>query len=145
MLPTLETTEQITEALQILTQWNPEWNPKFFMVDYSEAEMSAIKTTFPECEAYLSDFHREQCWERWVKERKHGLSPTDADMLLVLLRKCAWAPMATDKGYSIEHHYLEEVSKLKKSMFWIENHQVREWLESKWLSIPKVIGHARIL
>lgn len=133
-----ETTEQITEALKILASWNPEWKPRNFMVDYSEAESSAIKNVFPGCNVYLCDFHREQCWERWVKERKHGLSQTDAETLLVLLRNCAWAPAATDTGQSIDHHYQEAVKNLKKSMIWIKNQQVREWLESKWLSIPQV-------
>ena len=45
-----------------------------FMTDYCDAEMSAIEEVFPECKTYLCDFHREQCWERWVKDRKHGLS-----------------------------------------------------------------------
>ena len=28
-----ETTESITEALSKLWEWNPDWNPNFFMVD----------------------------------------------------------------------------------------------------------------
>ena len=133
-----ETTEQIAEALKILTTWNPEWAPGYFMVDYSEAEISAIKNVFPQCKTYLCDFHREQCWERWVKERKHGLSSSDAETLLVLLRNCAWAPLATESGLSSDHYYREEVDKLKKSKIWSKNQQVREWLESKWFSIPQV-------
>ena len=133
-----ETTEQITETLKMLTTWNPEWTPRNFMVDYSEAELCAIKNIFPNCNTYLCDFHREQCWERWVKERKHGLSQSDAEALLVLLRDCAWAPIASETGLSLDHHYQEAVKKLKKSVIWIKNQQVREWLESKWLSIPEV-------
>ncbi len=34
-----ETAEQIREALQILSSWNPTWQPPYFMVDYSEAEI----------------------------------------------------------------------------------------------------------
>ncbi len=44
-----ETTEQIREALQILSSWNPAWQPPYFMVDYSEAEIESIQTTFPAC------------------------------------------------------------------------------------------------
>ena len=87
-----ETTEQITEALEILSSWNPEWNPKFFMTDYSEAEIGAITSVFPLCQTYLCDFHREQAWERWTKDRKHGLSTENAEMLLCLLRNCAHVP-----------------------------------------------------
>ena len=38
------------EALDILKQWNPTWNPTWnspvILCDYSEAEFSAIKSTF---------------------------------------------------------------------------------------------------
>ena len=59
-----ETADQIAEALSIISSWNPEWKPPFFMTDYSEAEMGAISTVFPTCQIYLCDFHREQAWER---------------------------------------------------------------------------------
>ena len=62
-----ETSEQIAEALTILKSWNPSWNPPYFMVDYSDAELGAIEQVFPLCKVFLCDFHREQAWERWVK------------------------------------------------------------------------------
>ena len=68
-----EITKQITEAHSIVSSWNPEWKPPCFMTDYSEAEIGAIGTVFPSYQTYLCDFHRKQSWERWVKERKHGL------------------------------------------------------------------------
>ena len=43
-----------------------------------------------------------------------------------------------ESGYSLDHHYQEEVSKLKESLIWTKNLQVRDWLESKWFSIPEV-------
>ena len=42
-----ETTDSIYEALSVLKSWNPKWNPSYFMVDYSEEEMSAIGKLFP--------------------------------------------------------------------------------------------------
>ena len=62
-----ETTQQISEALAILQRWNPNWKPSFFIIDYSEAELSAIEEVFPSTKVYLCDFHREQAWERWCK------------------------------------------------------------------------------
>lgn len=53
-----ETTPQILEALKALSQWNPTWKPKYFMTDYSDAEIAAIVKAFPECKTYLCDFHR---------------------------------------------------------------------------------------
>ena len=48
----------------MLRDWNPEWNPQYFMSDYSEAELSAIEAVFPNAKTYLCDFHREQAWIR---------------------------------------------------------------------------------
>ena len=53
----------IEEALSVLTSWNPSWKPKYFMTDYSEAEISALEASFPGVTVYLYDFHREQVWE----------------------------------------------------------------------------------
>lgn len=134
-----ETADQIAEALSILSSWNPEWQPPYFMTDYSEAEMGAITTVFPTCQIYLCDFHREQSWERWTKDRKHGLSSDDAEVLLSLLRDCAHAPSPTALDLPVDHHYQQHVDNLKKSRIWQHNQQVQEWLETKWFSSPKVL------
>ena len=42
-----EDTSSIAEALQLINQWNPEWKPESFVVDYCEAEMTAIEKVFP--------------------------------------------------------------------------------------------------
>ena len=133
-----ETTDQIAEALKVLRSWNVEWQPPYFMTDYSEAELAAIKKVFPNCQTYLCDFHREQSWERWTKERKHGLSPDDSDILLSLLRDIAQAPSPESKDLPIDHYYQEQVENLKKSEIWSKNTLVQEWLEGKWLSSPQV-------
>ena len=125
-----ETSDQIKEALRVIAKWNPEWNPPHFMTDYSDAEIAAIESVFPQCKVYLCDFHREQCWERWIKDRKHGLSPTDGDILLGLLRKCAWAVPASN-GSPVDCHYQQAVDDLKKTDVWKRNQQVREWLNAK--------------
>ena len=39
--------ESISKALGIIKSWNPNWNPKFFMVDYSTAEIGATDQQFP--------------------------------------------------------------------------------------------------
>ena len=44
-----ESAENIKEALQVLKEWNPDWFPRFFMTDYSEAELNALEAVFPEC------------------------------------------------------------------------------------------------
>ena len=52
-----ESCDHIKEALQILQTWNPDWHPKFFMTDYSEAEIGALEASFPGTTVYLCDFH----------------------------------------------------------------------------------------
>lgn len=42
-----ENSNAIWEALQVIKDWNPSWNPGFFMVDFSEAEIHAIERLFP--------------------------------------------------------------------------------------------------
>ena len=73
-----ETAECIYEALSILKSWNPKWEPQFYITDYSDVEIAAVNKLFPKTQVYLCEFHREQAWERWVKEKKHGLSDHQA-------------------------------------------------------------------
>ena len=41
-----EDADHISEALKQLQSWNPTWKPKFFMTDYSDAELLAIEQCF---------------------------------------------------------------------------------------------------
>ena len=41
-----ETTASIKEALRIFRDWNPTWQPKFFMTDFCSEEINAIESTF---------------------------------------------------------------------------------------------------
>ena len=40
--------ECITEALNVLKQWNPNWNLPFFLSDFSDVEYAALKGTLPD-------------------------------------------------------------------------------------------------
>ena len=134
-----ETTESVYEALSILKSWNPSWEPQYYLTDYSDAEIAAVNNLFPRTQVYLCEFHREQAWERWVKERKHGLSDTQAAALLDLLRDCANAPPnynLTDKA--TDNYYQHAVNQLKASDVWQRNHSVQQWLTGKWLCCAKV-------
>ena len=55
-----ETKEDIFEALSVLKLWNPDWEPKFFLTDYSDAEIGAINKLFPATQVYMCEFHSEQ-------------------------------------------------------------------------------------
>lgn len=130
-----ETTEQILEALNLLKTWNPQWNPPFFLSDYSEAEISAIERAFPGITVYVCDFHREQAWSRWVRDHKNGLEKHQQEALLTSLRKCAWAPSADD---CTDSNYQQALDLLKQSPEWQGNKRVQVWLTTTWLCTPQV-------
>ena len=135
-----ETTKKIKEALDVLKSWNPKWQPDFFMIDYSESEMNAIKEIFPATTLYICDFHREQAWERWVKDHNHNVALEDQSTLLTLLRDCASAsPAGIDM--SCDHYYQHAVENLKNSTLWKGNVKLREWLNGTWLTIPQVTSY----
>ena len=137
-----ESAKDIEEAIRVLRSWNPEWKPKFFMTDYSEAEIAALETCFPDTKVYLCDFHREQAWERWTRDSSHGLSTDDSEFLLEQLRACAWAPSTTPaENLPLDHNYLQAVDALKSSNLWKNNPQVSQWLNSTWLTMPEVSEH----
>ena len=131
-----EDSEHIREAINILKSWNPKWKPKTFMTDYSEAESIALQSAFPGVNIYLCDFHREQAWERWVRDHKHGLTH-EGEVLLSLLRACAWAPSSS--GDDTDSLYLQAVKNLKEFNIWKTHMTVQQWLTTKWLSIPEVL------
>ncbi|KAI8480138.1 hypothetical protein Bbelb_421220 [Branchiostoma belcheri] len=43
-----EKTEDITEAHQVFKEWNADWHPSHFVVDFCEAEIGALEAEFPE-------------------------------------------------------------------------------------------------
>ena len=101
--------------------------------------MAAVAKLFPGAKLYLCDFHREQAWERWVKERAHGLVNSDAEILLDLLCNCAnAAPNRDDSEGPVDHYFQLELRQLKKSDIWLQNEHVRHWLTSTWLCCSKV-------
>lgn len=108
------------------------------MTDYSEAEIGALEQSFPGTTLYLCDFHREQAWERWVRDKKHDLSSEDGEILLGMLRNCAWAPSAdADANVHHDHHFQQAVTTVKSSNLW-KNEHVRQWLNNTWFSMPEV-------
>ena len=133
-----ESAEKIAEALGVIKQWNPSWNPSFFMTDYSEAELLAIEQVFPSAKSFICDFHREQAWERWVRDHKHGLTKEQGEELLRLLRACASEESSDPSfGHPVDHSFQQRVTELKASSLW-KNDRVKQWLSTKWLCCAEV-------
>ena len=121
-----ETGVAIMEALNFFVQWNPEWNPKCFMVDNCEQEINSIEEVFPSCKVLLCDFHREQSWDRWLKTTSNGMRLVRQSVLLSL-RKIANA--------ECEEDYERYVKELKSSDIWKSKQNFREWFENTWLTV----------
>ena len=134
-----ETSNHILEALSMIKSWNPSWEPEYFMMDYSDAEMAAVRDLFPSTQIYLCEFHREQARERWVKERRHGQSDIEASTLLDLLRDCASAPPNWNlPDQSPDYYFQRNIQQLHSSGVWKGNQHVQQWLNTSWLNCPKV-------
>ncbi|XP_055073934.2 uncharacterized protein [Misgurnus anguillicaudatus] len=121
-----ETTAAITEALNILKQWNQHWEPQFFMLDYSQQEYQALKRVFLNSQNYLCSFHREQAWIRWTKQAKNKLSLSEQNELLNHLRDIASAPSEASCDREVER--LKE-SKVYKSL------EVKNYVDRRWLCV----------
>ena len=42
-----EASYEIEKTLKVIADWNTDWSPKSFLVDYSEAEIGAVERLFP--------------------------------------------------------------------------------------------------
>ena len=132
-----ESMECISEALNVLKELNSNWNPPFFLCDFSDAEFSALKQAFLSTTVYGCDFHRDfhrkQAWTRWVQDRKNALERSDADCLLELLRACAWAPPGSGDS-AVDVNYQKAVSVLRSQLCGRRMLHVQNWLTSNWLN-----------
>ncbi|XP_063222952.1 uncharacterized protein LOC134531217 isoform X2 [Bacillus rossius redtenbacheri] len=123
-----ESTALISEALNVFKTQLPEWQPEFWMTDSSDMEISAVETTFPGSTVYLSAFHREQAWLRWVKER--GNVTSDAEEILSMWRIIA---ASTDKN---ELDY--NVGKMNASHIMQQNPNAAHYFATHWLpDVPR--------
>ena len=91
IIPQYENEELITEGLSILTQWNPDWKPRFFMMDKSSVELGPVAAIHPQCFRLLCDFHRAQAVEMWVNKGTNGVHPTDKALVTEAFRRLAYA------------------------------------------------------
>ena len=115
----------ISEALGILRRWNQDWSPKYFMVDFSAAEIGAIETCFPGVVAYICDFHRQQAIQRWARAAKNGLDQYEREFLQSAMTRIGRAPTETQ--------YNDELSKLRQSTLYKTKENVRDYVEKTWI------------
>ena len=121
-----EDAESIAEALRIIKSWNIGWSPRYFMVDYSLAEINAIGEVFPNASAYTCDFHRKQAWNRWVRSSKNNLNYKEQQVLTDLLQRVAYARRMSSYNVALVELRESSVYKTKKN--------VQDYVENIWVS-----------
>ncbi|CAN7979762.1 unnamed protein product [Ixodes pacificus] len=124
-----ETAACISEALAVFKEWNLGYSPEYWMVDFCQAQISAIADVFPESDVMLCNFHREEAWERWVKRKENDVPPDQKDELLNLFRRVA-SSNSTDE---LDEAY----GCLKASIFW-KNPKVVSYFETQWMSVAEM-------
>ena len=124
-----ESAENILEALNIIKQWNPTWNPKFFLCDYSDAEIAAIEQVFPGILVISTVSRRGQ--DGFTTESM--VSPT-------VMQKHFFPCSGHVPGLHLEkmEHRLITSSSISKIQVWKQNPQVSQWLNGVWLKCPEV-------
>ena len=87
-----------------------------------------MEKVFLTTQLYLCEFHREQAWERWVKDKSYGLTEIEASSLLELLCNCANAsPNRTVPKEPMDCYFKNKMKQLKESQVWLQNERVRSW------------------
>nr|XP_054769966.1 uncharacterized protein LOC129277817 [Lytechinus pictus] len=123
-----ETVAAIQMGLNTIQQWMIEdgmqWNPAYFMTDFSEREIKAIELTFPTCSVFLCDFHREQSWVRWTKKTDNGVADCKKTVLF-MMRNCAHATKPAE--------YEMALSAFRASREWQMNTKLQKWFSKQWL------------
>ncbi|KAI8501875.1 hypothetical protein Bbelb_202870 [Branchiostoma belcheri] len=123
-----ESIAAIKEALHVFKDFNPNWHPSHFMVDFSSAEIAALEEEFQESKVLLCDFHREKAWVQWCRKRENGVADVQ-DALLKLLRGVA--------GSTTQDEYYTRLVSLQDSVIWKENAKLRAWFSDTWLPEAK--------
>eukprot|EP00794_Sanderia_malayensis_P002783 gene2783-3220_t len=126
-----ETTNSITEAMNLFKIWNPEWKPKCFMTDYCKEEITAVESVFTDCRVLICDFHREQAWLRWCNTAANGVACIK-ESVLTQLRKIATA--------SDPKAFTECLKVFQLSALWSQkiSEKLREWFTKYWLPVKEI-------
>lgn len=102
---------------------------KNFMIDCSPTEMQSIRTTFPDCGIYLCDFHRNQCWGRWLRATANGVSK-HYELLMSIFKKLGES--VTVQEYKRHQEYL------RSQLVYIESKKLQDYYK-RWEKNKEVI------
>lgn len=127
-----EDTDSIAEALGVFqAHWlQNDVQVKSFMVDKSPAEHAALRAVFSCAEVYLCDFHRLQCWDRFLRTSKNGLTE-HREKTFSMLRNIGEACTEDDydKAYQV----------LVQSYVWNKDSVLSDYIHREWTGNEAVI------
>ncbi|XP_049788467.1 uncharacterized protein LOC126191579 isoform X2 [Schistocerca cancellata] len=88
----VENARSIHEALDIFKDWNKDWNPLYWVTDFLESEIKAMKQAFPKTKVYLCLFHQKQTWGRWLEKKDNLHVPNDMKAFLDIWQEISESP-----------------------------------------------------
>ena len=126
-----EDTDSIKEAL---SYFSAHWlangiTVNAFMVDKQPAEHAAIRSIFPASEVYLCDFHRLQCWDRFLRTTRNGLvshRETTFKLLRSIGESCS------------EEEFSDNLEALHESYVWNKDRRLSEYYNREWAGKEEV-------
>ncbi len=87
----------VQSSLQVIKEWNPDWNPKFFMIDHDVKEQNAIYKVYEDAKQLLCLFHRKQAWARHLHACKDAKLREDHELIEHELEY--WARAGTEEKF----------------------------------------------
>lgn len=120
----IENSSSIAEAQSMFKTWSSaEWSPRYFVVDFSKAQMNAIQKVFQFVAIHICDFQREQSQIRWFKKKQNIGDLKVAQILLKYFRNIASSRTETEFLVNTQKMYeSEEEWKMNKKVqqyYWV--------------------------
>lgn len=122
-------TDGLIEGLKMLKDWNPCWNPKYFLVDCSQVIYDAVSTVFPDSNYFLNPTSCESKWQDVTSSPTNDLVE-HSEEVLSYLKNMQYA--LTEDALNIAAAYLEA------SEIWQNSEKLRTWFLTSWLPVAKM-------
>lgn len=82
--------DALVEALTLFREWNPNWKPKYLLVDFSEAIFESTIRVFPEVNFFINPSSCEAKWSEFIDTPSNGVKEY-RDVLLSFLKNMQYS------------------------------------------------------